>query len=195
MKLSQFKMMAAIGALVLGLGIVPAVKAADNATITTSITTLGVLDVQTVQGTLNFGTWYIDNPTGDTSTLVKSSSTGVVTPTADTNSTLSEAVANTTRAQLTVAITGGGGAQDGTVVQVRRSAPSAFSDGDLALTDVTYETANETSASMTVNQDYPVTIAAGASPEPVYFGGELTASDTIDPNTTLTSTFTVTFSY
>ena len=194
MRCLYLKTISAVGAIALGLGFIPGVlNAADNATVTATLTSVGALDAQNVAG-MNFGTWYLNVTNPDTVTLVKSPTTGAVADTPAGAATSTEVVANTTRAQQTVAITGGGATENGTVVQVQHAAITNFGDTDAVLSAITYQTATEGPTTMTATTNYPVTIVAGATPEPVYFGGTITIDDPI-PAGANTATFVVTYSY
>lgn len=197
MKLSQLKMAVALGALALSIGVgVQNTNAADNATITATLTSVGALDVNNVAG-MDFGTWFFGGTLGanpNDVVLVKSPTTGAVADTENGTGTATVVVANTTRAQQTVAITGGGASENGTIVQVQHAAITNFTDTDAVLSAITYQTASEGPTTMTATTNYPVTIVAGATPEPVYFGGTITVSGAVNSGAN-TATFNVTYSY
>ena len=197
MTISRLKATVAIGAIILGFGFAMPAKAADNQTITATLTNVGALDVLAV-AQMNFGTWYIINagPAGDVIQLVKATTGGVSVVDAGAGSATS-IVSNSTPAQLTVGIDGGLAGMTNTVVDMVVTGPTAFSDNDAVLSDLTYRTATE-NAENPITADglatHPVTIAVGNVPEPVFFGGTVTIDDALNTGA-LTSTFNASFAY
>lgn len=195
MKSSHFRLFTAMSAIALGVGFTTPTHAADNATVTATLSSVGALVATNVAG-MDFGKWFFNNPGANPNdiVLVKSPTTGVVTNTDNGTGTSTVVVANTTRAEQTVQITGGGASEDGTVVNVQHAAISNFGDTDAILSAITYQTASEGPTTMTPTTNYPVTIADGTAAESVYFGGTITVAGPVTAGAN-TATFLVTYSY
>jgi hypothetical protein len=193
MSFQRLSCIAAVGALLFGFTAVDPVKAAPNATITATLTSVGALAATNVAD-MNFGTWFLVPGAGSID-LVKAT-TGGITANVSGGATATQVVTNSTPAQVTVAITGGGASENGTVVHVTRGAITDFASApDATLGSITYRTATQ-SGENALAEATPenVTIVAGNTPEPVYFGGTVTVTNTL-PNGADTATFDVTFSY
>lgn len=192
MKFNTFHQVAAIAALISGLGLAPlAVQAANNDDIDASISIVGALSATTAAD-MNFGTWYYIDGSSDTTWVKDTAGSVVATPGSGATAQLVGA-ANTTPARIDLSITGATSAQNGTSVTMTVGAPGAFNnDTDAALSDITYKVGAGSELSYTV--PVGVTIADATTPTPIYFGATITATDTLTTGTN-TSTFNVSFAY
>jgi hypothetical protein len=197
MKLFQMKTTVALSALLLGVAVAGPVLAANTATMTASVRSIGALDANNVTD-MNFGALAItaQPSAGNTITLVKSSLTGVVTKTDNGTAASNHNLSSLARARQTIQITGGGSGENGTIVNMQHGAIGAFTNAAvLALDNITYSTASQPETTMTPSTNYPVTIVTGSAAESVYFGGRVTVSDTFTAGTADTATFVVTYAY
>lgn len=195
MKFSKYLHMAAIGTLVMGMGYITAVEAAPTATVNVTLRTVGALTA-TVVDPMAFGKWNINSTAGSIQ-LVKATTGGVTASGATGGATAVALATNATPAQVTVAIDGGADPdEDATVVQLERTAVVDFAGGILALSDITYRTATEVGENVlaVTPATEDVTIVDGATAEPVFFGGTITATGTVASGDNAAS-FDVTFSY
>lgn len=169
--------------------------AAPMATLNASITSIGALNATNV-APLNFGSWLMTGAGtgGEELVFVKSVATGAVSVTPGATSTAVSIVANAVRAQQTVDIPGGTSTEDGLIIDVTYNNLVPFGDNNAVLSDIVYQTANQAATPMTSGVAYPVTIAAGATPEPVYFGATITVDGAI-PNGANTASIDVTYNY
>lgn len=176
MELKTLKALALTSATVIGLAMAgPAY--AQTETLTTSITTSSAITTNVINGT-TYGTYLVIVTGGDNPTL-----------------TMSTDGSNT----ITPAGTGGGsqlvfvsGTPDEGAFTVETPAPSVldmdfvnatgftdFADAGMSLTRVDYETATESGNFATAaDATETITVVAGATPEPIAFGGVITFTAT-----------------
>jgi len=192
MKRTNLKMLALATAAVAGLALLPQGAQAQTP-VQTSIATNSAITV--VDGDdIDFGTWLIIVRSGETPTLTIDS-TATVTVAGDTTSTVQDLGVGTQQAgTLTVDVPAG---SNNVVLQMERTAATAFTDGGLTLTNAFYSTATEgADVAFPEATGVDVTVVAGGTPETVTFGVEITANATPDDaNSPHTSSFDVTFAY
>lgn len=176
MELKTLKALALTSATVIGLAMAGPAHA-QTETLTTSITTSSAITTNVVNGT-TFGTYLVIVTGGDTPTLTMSTDgTNTITP----------------------AGTGGGsqlvfvsGTPDEGALTVETPAPAVldmdfvtatgftnFADVEVNLSSVAYETATESGSFVTTaDATETITVVAGATPEPIAFGGTITFGET-----------------
>lgn len=193
MKLTTFKTLALATAAVAVVAFVPQGANAQTP-VQTSIATNSAITV--VDGVdIDFGTWLIIVRGGETPTLTIDNA-GAITTGGITTSTLQNLTPGTSVAGTVTVDTPTG--TTNTVLQMSRTAATAFTDPGLAITAVTYSTATEgnNQAFAVAPATVPVTVVAGGTPETVTFGATITASVTpLDANSPHTSSFDVSFAY
>jgi len=191
MNFRTFRTTAAVAALILGIAVLPHTANAqlvDNADVDVTLTTNSAIDVQHVAD-IDFGEWFVVVRSGETPTLtIAAAGPATAVAAGEVDSTLTELTAGTGPGQVTVEVPAA------TIMTMTRSGTVPFTDPGIALTAVTYATAAQNGNIDADTDDGLVTVAAGATPENVDLGAELTFSAT-PADDDHTASFTLTFAY
>lgn len=162
-----------------------------NLTTNSAVTVVDGVDMQ-------FGTWFLVFRNADLFSLRVSpvdgsiSTVGLGGGTADSQAinTIPGSQAGTVTVSLPTGI-------NGVVVNMQRTATVNFTDTNISLTNIMYDTAQDAGATgvvMTPVTNYPVTIVAGGTPETVRFGADIAVTGT-PADGVHTASFDVSFAY
>lgn len=167
----------------------------DNQDVNVNIATNSAIDVQH-EDDIEFGTWFVIVRSGETPTLtIAPGGPASAVVGGATDSDLTELIAGAGPGLLTVEVPAA------TVMTMTRGAlgqpaTTPFPDGSIELTAVTYATATENGNVDADGDDGAVTVAAGATAEPVNLGAVLTFNATPDDDLSPhTATFNLQFAY
>lgn len=193
MKLTSLKSFALLSATALSLVLaIPQNAHAQNVSIPTTFTVASGITAALVNP-LDFGTWVVNHGGADTLTITVAPMAGaptftpggVVAPT----SKLVNITPPATAGQATVTVPAA------LALTVELDSITPFAQADLTLGTVRYATTTEAPTTMTVGNLYPVTVLAGATPEPVYFGGTVSIAGAIPNATYNDATLEIIFAY
>lgn len=188
MNYKNFAKSAAVAALALGWSF-GAVQAAP-VTIATTITTSSAITATKVND-IRFGTWLVIVRSTETPTLTMDNA-GAVAKTGNTLSTLQNIVAAPGPGGLTVNVPVG---STNTILQMTRTAASAFTDPGMNVSAVSYSTAIEgNNKPFLAATAYPVTVVTGGTAEPVTLASAVNFTAT-PADGTYSSSFDVSFAY
>lgn len=178
MNFKTFKTLAALGAATLALSTMSgAVKAADNADVTASLTTHS--SITAANGTdMDFGRFLIIVRNSETPTIEIPANSNTYAIVGATQSTVVplDGVNAGVRGTATVTLPTGA---DNTAIQVTLDSITDFAGAALDITAASYSTATETgNNALPLNTGSIVTTVTGGTPETVTFGATVTANST-----------------
>ena len=184
-----------LGAAILGLAVMAgSAMADDDVDITATIETDSGITAAVVDS-IDFGSYLIgvDALSGDQVTITIDT-LGALTSNATGTAQVIDltGTATGTPGQATVDLPSGA---DGIELQMTRDVITQFVDTNITLDDITYRTATEAEDPVLEATPVIVTVVAGGTPEPVFFGGTITADATPADNAAHTATFNVNFGY
>ncbi len=192
MNLNTLKRTAATAAIIASTILMPVAGQAANPTVTTSITTASGITV--ADGVdVAFGSWLVIVRNAE-SIVLTMDQTGAIVASGATQSTVVNLTPGTGVAgTVTVDVPVGA---NNAVLQMSRTAATAFGVAGLAFTSVAYSTAVEGNmqAFVVTPATEPVTVVTGGTPQTVTFSPVLTFSATV-PDGTYTSSFDVSFAW
>lgn len=192
MNLNTLKRTAATAAIIASTILMPVAGQAANPTVSTSITTASGITVADGVDTA-FGSWLVIVRNGESITLTMDELGAIVAGGATQSTVINLTPGTGVAGTVTVDVPAGA---NNVVLQMSRTAATAFGTAGLAFTSVAYSTAAEgnLNAFAATPATVPVTVVAGGTPQTVTFSPVLTFTASVAPGT-YTSSFDVSFAY